>query len=164
MRASLIPGATAVLLCGWLVGCTQASLPEQPIRAGSAGLALGLGAGGASILGASALFGQYGIAVGAGSGALLLIQMIFNRKYAAGATFMLPAALACGLLVSGAVILAQLQWYAALILALVPLAVRLPGPERAGVWLQAFVYSLYGFVVVAGSFAVAWYASRGAPG
>jgi hypothetical protein len=161
---ALIPGATALLLTGSLVGVMQAGLAEQPVRAGSAVLALGLGAGGASILGASALFGQYGISIGAGAGAFLLIQMIFNRKYEAGATLILPAALGCALLLSGAVILAQLQWYAALIFALVPLAVRLPGPERAAVWLQAIVYSLYGFVVVAGSFAMAWYASRGALG
>ncbi|MSQ73812.1 MAG: hypothetical protein EXR27_21450 [Betaproteobacteria bacterium] len=164
LMEALIPGATAVVLCGWLTGFMQAGLAGQPVRAGSAGLALGLGAGGASILGASALFGQYGIAVGAGSGAFLLVLMILNRKHAAGSTLVLPVALACGLLASGTVILAQLQWYAALILALVPLAVRIPGPERAGVWLQAIVYSLYGFVVVAGSFAVAWYASRGVPG
>jgi hypothetical protein len=162
-QESLAPGATALLLCGWLVGYMQAALADQPVRAGSAGLALGLGTGVAAVFGAYAGFGLYGIAIGAASGAFLLVQMVQNKKFSGGATFVLPVALGSGLLAAGAVILSQLQWYAALILAVVPVAMRIPGPERAAVWLQAIVYSLYGFVISAAACAVAYYASRGAP-
>ena len=43
-----------------------------------------------------------------------------------------------------------------LVLGLVPLAVRLPGPERAAVWLQAVVFSLYGFAVAGLACWLAW--------
>src|SRR2546425_9652092 len=42
------------------------SLAEDGVRAGAAGLALGVGAGGAAILGASLTYGLYAMAVAAG--------------------------------------------------------------------------------------------------
>ncbi len=163
LMEALLPGATALLLTGWLVGYMQSALTDKPVRAGSAGLALGLGAGVAAIFGAYATFGFYGVALGAGAGGLLLVQMIQGKRFPAGSTFVLTIALAAGLIASGAVILAQLQWYAALILALLPVAMRIPGPEKSPVWLQAVVYSFYGFVIATAACATAYYATRGTP-
>ncbi len=156
-----LPGAVAILLSGWMVGSMQSLLGERPLQSAAAGLMLGLGAGALAILGASASYGQYGIALGAGAGAFLLVLMITGKAHFSGAVFALPIALVASLLLSGTMILAQLPWFSAAVLGLVPLAVRLPGPDRSPVWLQAFVYSLYAAVIAIAAAAVAWFASRG---
>jgi len=96
------------------------------------------------------------LAAAAGAGAFLLPQMLMGRRSHAGGTFTLPAMLIGGLIATGAMVLAKLPWYALLVLALVPLAVRLPGPERAPVWLQAVIFSLYGFAVAGLACFLAW--------
>jgi hypothetical protein len=149
-------GGTAVLAAALSVGIAQACLAGDPVRAGASGLAFGLGVGFAAILGATLTYGIYGTAVGAASGAFLLPQMIRGRTGAAGATFLLPAMLIAALVGGGAVLLAELQWYCLALLALIPLVVRLPGPARAPVWLQAVIFSLYGFAVAGIACYLAW--------
>ena len=144
--------AIAVAATVWL----NHRLADAPVRAGAAALALGVGGGIAAILGASATYGLYGIAIGAGAGAFLLVQMITNRRTAAGATLVLPAAVGSALFAAGTVLLAKLAWYALVPLVLVPLAARLPAPERAPVWLQAIILSVYAFAVAAVSWVLAW--------
>ncbi len=153
-------GGSAVVALAFMVGFAQARLAGDGVRAGAAALALGLGVGIAAIFSASLSYGLYGIALGAGAGGFLLPQMIRGRKAAAGATFTVPAMLIGGLVAVGAMLLAQLPWYCVLILALVPVAVRLPGPEQAPVWLQAVVFSLYGFVIAGVACALAWPSSQ----
>jgi hypothetical protein len=149
--------AIAVAAAVWL----SHGLRDAPVRAGAAALGLGVGAGIAAILGASATYGLYGIAIGAGAGAFLVVQMLANRKTAAGATLTLPAAAGTALLAVGAVLLAQLAWYALVPLVLVPVAARLPVPERAPVWLQAVVASAYALAVAAAAWALAWLSGNG---
>ena len=155
-----LPGCTAVIATAWMIGFSQIFLSDQPIRAGAAGLGLGLGTGIAAILSASASYGLYGIALGAGAGAFLLPQMISGRKIDAGTTFMLPLTLTAGLVAAGAMILAQLQWYSVLTLALIPVAARLPIPEKAPPWLQGILLSCYSFIVAGAACGLAWYLSR----
>jgi hypothetical protein len=152
-EAGLLGGAAAV---AFMVGFGQMFLAEHAVRAGSAGLGAGLGVGIASILSASATYGLYGIAVGAGAGGFLLVQMIRGKMIAAGATFTLPAMLIAGLIGAGAMVLAKLPWYALLVLALVPVGARLPVPEKAPVWLQAVLLSLYSFIIGGVACALAW--------
>lgn len=149
-------GATAVASCAFLAGYSQAALSQDAVRAGAAALALGLGAGVAAILSASAAYGSYGIALGAGAGAFLLPQMVLGRKSHAGGTFTLPAMLVGGLIATGSMLLAQMPWTVVLTLACVPLAARLPAPERAPVWLQAVILSSYGFAVAGIACFLAW--------
>ena len=158
-QAWLLGGSAAAALAV-MVGFAQAQLAGDGVRAGAAALALGLGAGIAAIFSASLSYGLYGIALGAGAGGFLLPQMIRGRKAVAGATFTAPAMLIGGLVAIGAMLLAQLPWYCVLILALIPIAVQLPAPERAPVWLQAIVFSLYGFVIAGVACALAWPSSK----
>ncbi len=149
---------------GLLVLVTVAFMLElhsHPIRAGAAGVGLGLGAGIGAILSASALIGMYGLALGAACGGFLLVAMIFGSRAAAGTSFTLAAGLIASLLASGALLLAKLPWHAAAALALVPVAVRLPLPERAHPALQAVVASIYALAVAGLACALAWLASRG---
>jgi hypothetical protein len=150
--AALLGGLAAAFVA-WLVVATM-TLAGEPVRAGAAALILGLGAGIAAILGASAKLGLFGIAVGAGAGGYLLWQMVTNRTIPAGATLTLSAAVTAGLLAAGAMFLAQLPWYALIPLALIPLAVRLPAPRRP--WLQAIIVSAYGFAVAVVAFVLTW--------
>lgn len=154
-----ILGAGLVAFTGWLVAATV-SLQYDPVRAGAAGLGLGLGAGFASVLGASALLGQYGMALGAASGAFLLLVMVLGPRVAAGTTLTLTVSVLGALIAAGATLLAQLPALSLAALALVPALVRLPLPRAAG-WMQAVVASVYACVAAGGACALAWMASRG---
>lgn len=149
-------GGTAVVSTSFIVGFAQSQLSTDGVRAGAAALGIGMGVGIAAILSASAALGSQGIALAAGAGAYLLPQMIRGRKSFAGATLTLPAMLTAGLLAAASMILAQLPWYSVLTLAAIPVAARLPVPQGAPVWLQAFQCSLYCFVVAGAACALAW--------
>lgn len=149
-------GASMVVVISIIVGFSQLYLAADAVRAGAAGLGLGLATGVAAILSASVTYGLYGIALGAGAGGFLLPQMITGKKGFAGATFTLPAMLAAGLVAAGTMVLAKLPWYVLLVLALVPVGARLPAMEKAPVWLQAVQLSLYCFIIGAVVCALAW--------
>jgi hypothetical protein len=151
-----LAGGTVVAAAIFVVGFSQAALAADAVRAGAAALALGLGVGAAAIIGATLTYGIYGAALGAGAGAFLLLQMICGKRAWAGATFTLPAMLLAALVGGGAVVLAELPWYCLGVLAFVPLAVRLPVPARAPVWLQAVLFSAYGFAVAGIACFLAW--------
>lgn len=154
--------ALAALYVAWLVAATT-GLSGEPVRAGAAALVLGLGTGISAILAASALLGLYGIGLAAGAGAFLLWQMVTGRKLAAGATLTLPAGLAAGLFGAAALFLAKLPWYVLIVLALVPLAARLPVPGRFPIWAQAIALSVYCFAFALAAF-VLTSAGQGPPG
>jgi hypothetical protein len=160
-----IPAEVAVVGAGlagfawWLVAVTV-TLHYDMVRAGATGLALGLGAGLAALLGGAALLGQYGVALGAASGAFLLLVMILGGRVEAGATLTLTVSMLAALVASGAALLGKLHWLALLPLALVPVVVRLPLP-RGPAWVQAIVAALYAGVAGAGAPALAWLAARG---
>jgi hypothetical protein len=153
-QSAIVMGAGVALLVAWLTA-TCFALRDDPVRAGAAALTLGLGVGVSAFLSASGSYAQYGASIGAGAGGFLLVQMLLGRVTRAGATFTLSAGVACGLIAAGAMLGAQLPWYAAAVLALVPLATLLPLP-RSGVWLQAIVASLYGGIVALAACLLAW--------
>jgi len=155
---ALLPGATALLASAWIVGFSERRLAADGVRAGAAGFALGAGTGIAAILAASLTYGLYGIAVAAGSGAFLLVQMVTGKRSYAGATFTLTATAVTALFAAAAMVLAQLPWYSVLVLALVPVAANLRVPAGAALWLQALLSSLYGLAVAAIACALAWHA------
>lgn len=147
-------GAGLAALAGWTTAAFFA-LRGEPVRAGAAALAFGFGAGASALLSAAASYGQYGMALGSGAGAFLLAQLALGRPLAAGATLALGAGVAGGLLAVGTLLGAQLPWYAALALSLVPVAVRLPLP-RAGLWVQTLLAALYGGIVAAIACLLSW--------
>lgn len=154
LPAMLLAGGGLFALVAWLTGASFA-LRDDPVRAGAAALALALGIGVSAVLSASASYGQYAISVGAGAGAFLLVQMLLGRTIAAGATFALSAGVACGLIAAGALLGSPLPWVAGAVLALVPVAVRLPLP-RSGVRLQAVVASVYGGIPALAACLLSW--------
>lgn len=155
---ALLPGATALLATAWVVGYSEERLAGDSVRTAASGLAMGLGTGVAAIFGAALTYGLIGVAVAAGSGAFLLVQMITGKRGYAGATFTLSVSVVSILIAAAAMILAQLPWYSVVVLALVPVAVNLRVPAGAALWLQAVLSSLYGFAVAAIACALAWHA------
>jgi hypothetical protein len=85
--------------------------------------------------------------------------MVLGRRVAAGTVLALPAAALPALIAAGAVLLATLPWYVLGLLALIPVAVRLPVP-RSAPWLQAVVASVYTLAVAGAACALAWQAGR----
>jgi hypothetical protein len=163
-NSALLMGGGAAVCVTWLVGFSQGFLSQHPIRAAAAGLGLGIGLGVSAVFSASAFYGQYGISLAAGAGAFLLPQMLSGKRYAAGATFMLPLALTGGLLAAATFILAQLPWYSLLALAFIPLAARLPAPERSPLWIQAVAVSACTLAVAAAAIGLAWQSAGGQSG
>ncbi|MGQ0547363.1 MAG: hypothetical protein ACT4P3_18850 [Betaproteobacteria bacterium] len=151
-------GATAAFLA-WLVATSQL-LRLDALRAGAAGLGLGLGVGTAAILGASALLGQYGLALGAACGGFLLLALLTGKPAVAGMAVTLTLALVCGLVGAAAVLLADLAWWSLAVLGLAPLAARLPLPGKQGTWLYAMFACAYVFVVAAAACVLAYLATR----
>lgn len=156
-RAWLLGSVTAgaVVLA---TGVAQGRLASDGVRAASAGLALGLGAGIGAFIAGSLSYALYGVALAASAGGFLLPQMVRGKTAFAGATLVLPAMVTGMLVACAAMLLAQLPWYSVLALALVPLATALPGPGGPA-WLQAIVFSLYGCLVAVGACLLAWPAS-----
>lgn len=140
---------------GWLVYWMD-GLHSSSVRAGSAGLALGLGTGATALIGASALLGQYGLSLGAATAAYLLILVISNSPLPCGRSFTLPSALIAGLVGYLAVLTAQLPWYALPVLAVIPLAGRLPVPVKMPLWLQAVLLSAVTLPCAAGAVYLTW--------
>jgi hypothetical protein len=156
-------GGIVAVATGLAVGL-MLSLASRPVRAASAGLCLGLGAGIGSVLAASTQYGQYGIALGASCGAVLLLQMLLGRGIPMGITLALSASLPAALLGSAAFVLASLPWPALFLIALVPLAARTPLPERIPVWLQAILASIAAMLPALAAFYLTWTASTGTAG
>lgn len=154
-----IIGGGVALFVGWTVALT-ASLHGNSVRGGAAALGLGLGAGFAALMGATASYAQLGMALGAASGGFLLVQMLFGQRIDAGLVFCLAAGVQGALVAAGALLLANLGWAELAILAAVPLAARLPLPLSWPVWAQAFLASFYTLACGGAAVAVAYMATR----
>lgn len=155
MQSMLLLGGGCALYVGWLIFWMD-TLHKTPIRAGSAGMALGIGTGGSALLGASALLGQFGLALGAAASAYLLLQVMFNQKLPCERIFTLPLSLICGLTSCLAVLTAQLPWYSLPAIAVIPLAAKIPVSERTGVWLQSFLLSALTMACAATAIYLTW--------
>ena len=142
----------------WMILALHA-LRADTLRAGSAALVLGAGTGVVCVLGASALLGQYAIAVAAGSGALLLLALIWSDlKFESALTY--PAAVLCGLLGVTGVVTARLPWIALPVLACVPLAARMRVPSGWPRLLQALAWVAAGTVVAGIAVLAVWFLSK----
>lgn len=149
----------------WGVGCAayvailvwgMDKLENDPLRAASAATALGMGTGGAALVGASALLGQFGLALGSAAAAYLLIHMLSNRLLPTGHLFTLPLALVSGLTGCIGTLSANLPWYALPILAAIPLAAWLMPLPRQSLRIQSLLISLPVFALAAGAIYVTW--------
>jgi hypothetical protein len=117
---------------------------DEPSRAGAAGVALGAASGVLAWMGGAKLFALWGFGLAAGSAGFLLVALLLRRSVAAGASLALSVGVTGGALIVAVALQRRLGWQYAALLALVPLAVRLPLPaaSAAGQTLVALVYAL----------------------
>ena len=155
LNVALQWGAGCALFVTWLVFWMD-GLHDTSVRAGSAGMALGLGTGGAALLGGSGLLGQFGLAVGAAASAYLMIQMVTNSRLPCGRSYTLPLSLITGLIACVAVLTTQLPWYALIPLAAIPLAAKIPVSEKLMLWVQSLLLSAATLLCAAGAVYLTW--------
>jgi hypothetical protein len=148
--------AGAALYCAVLIASSLRA-GEDPVRACATALVLGLGAGALAFLGASALLAQLGIALAAGSGAALLVQMVLSRRAPVGWTLALPVAVAVSALGVQAVLTGPLPWYCLVPLLGVPWTARLVAADQRPVWLVSVLTALAAAVPMLLSVAIAWF-------
>lgn len=148
------------LLTALMVAFLVASHTE-PARAGAAGVGLGVALGAGAWL-SSFLYDRAGFALAAAAGGFLVLSMILGRGVVPGASFTLSGGVFAALLAAGAVLSGRLPWQPAAALPLVPLAVRLPVPERSHPAAQALVALLYALAAAGGVCAIVWFIRRGA--
>jgi hypothetical protein len=141
------------------VACSMLS-HDEPARAGAAGIALGAALGIGSWI-FSWRLDLPALALAAASCGFLLLTVVYGKGLSPGASFTLSSSVIASLLAAGAVLAGRLPWHAAAALVLVPLAVRLPVPQRSPLAAQALVALLYALAAAGGVCAIAWFARRG---
>jgi hypothetical protein len=138
-------------------------LNDQPARAASAASALGIGTGGAALVGASALLGQFGLALGSAAAAYLLIHLSGNKPLPVGRVFTLPLALIAGLTGCIAVLSAELPWYALPALAAIPLSARFIPLPGGSLRIQTLLCAVPAFTLAVGAIYLTWRIAGGIP-
>lgn len=141
------PTATAIqwglgcaLYLGWLVFWMD-DLQDSPVRAASAGMALGLGTGMTIMLTGATVLGKFDLAVGSAAAAYLFIMFVSNSHLPSGRSLTLPLTLVAGLTACFIVLTSKLPWYTLVVLGVIPLAAKLPVSEQSPVWVQATLLS-----------------------
>lgn len=131
------------------------------VAAGAAGVGMGLAAGVGALLSASSGYFMAGVSFAAGAGALLLLQVTTGRARAPGFTGALVLGLGVALFGSASAVIAQMPWYALVLLLGVPALVSLPLGVRLPMLARAAL--LTAMSVAAGAVVVgaAWVATRG---
>ena len=133
-------GAGCALYTGWIAYWMD-DLSNSPVRAGSGGLALGLGTGVTLLIAGSTLLGKYDLAIGSATAAYLFIMFVSNNHLPCGRSFTLPLALVTATTGCLAVLTTKLPWYALAALAVIPLAAKLPVSDKYSVWVQTTLLS-----------------------
>jgi hypothetical protein len=161
LRAALALGGMGAIYAV-LVTSFASDLAAKPRHAGVALLTMSLGTGGAALMGASALIGQLGLALGAATGAWLLLAM-WKPAMGAGNTLTLPVGFLNALLGYSAFVYARLPWFALLPLGLIPLVARFVAPDtKVASWRQTLWLVLLASPLAALAVFLAWWV-EGAP-
>lgn len=148
-------GAGCALYAGWIAFWMD-DLQESPVRAASAGMALGLGTGVVILMAGATVLGKFDLAVGAASAAFLFIMFVSNSHLACGRTFTLPLSLIVGLSGSLVVLSGKLPWYTLAVLAIIPVAAKLPASDKSPVWVQATLLSAATLALGLGAAYISW--------
>ena len=161
VRAAVGLGGMGVIYAV-VVTSMATELGARPRHAGVALLTMSLGTGGAALMGASALIGQLGLALGAATGAWLLLAM-FKPTVGAGNTLTLPVAFLNALLGYSALVYARLPWFGLVPLVLIPLLARFVAPDaKVASWRQTLWLVLLTSPLAALAVFLSWWV-EGAP-
>ena len=128
---------------------------DEPPRAAAAGMGLGLATGAIAFLGGAKMLALWSFGLAAGAAGFLAVAIVLARGIVAGASFTLSTGVIGAALAAMVTLQRGLRWYEAALFALVPLAVRLPVPQRNAV-AQAIVALFYTLAVGGGACALVW--------
>jgi hypothetical protein len=128
---------------------------DEPPRAAAAGLGLGLATGAVAFLGGASMLALWSFGLAAGAAGFLVVAVVLARGIVAGASFTLSIGVIGAALAASVTLQRGLRWYEAALLALVPLAVRLPVPQGSAI-AQALVALVYALAVGGGACALVW--------
>jgi len=156
-------GAACAVYVGVLIWGMDKLLEKEPIRAPVAAVALGFGTGAAALVGASALLGQFGLALGSAAAAHLLIQMFTRKTLSTGRVFTFPLALIAGLTGCIAALSARLPWYALILLAGIPFAARLAPLPGNSIRINGLLLLMLTLAIASGSVYLTWRSAGGVP-
>jgi hypothetical protein len=135
---------------------------DDDVAVAASGLGLGLATGVGALLSASTGYFAAGVALAAGSGALLALRFAAGPLARPGATGALAVALPAALFASATLMLAQLPWTALPALLLVPVLAGVPLPPGLGARARVIARTLLALVAAALPVLVAWIAARSA--
>jgi hypothetical protein len=139
------------------------ALRDDGPAAASAGLGLGLATGIGALLSASTGYFAAGVALAAGSGALLLVQFVSGAAIRPGATGALAIGVATALFAAGTLLLAELPWPALPLLLAVPAVGAVPLPARWSPRTRLVVRTVAAAGAAALPVLAAWVAARAVP-
>jgi len=128
---------------------------DEPPRAAAAGMGLGLATGAVAFLGGASTLALWSFGLAAGAAGFLVVAVVLARGIVAGAAFTLSIGVIGAALAASVTLQRGLRWYEAALLALVPLAVRLPVPQGSAI-AQAIVSLVYALAIGAGACALVW--------
>jgi hypothetical protein len=157
---ALLAGTGAALYCVTLLAGGE-RVSRDPMCAAAVALVLGLASGALALLGASAQLAQLGIAIGAGAGAVLLVQVLSSANPPVGWTLALFAQVAAALIGLLAVFTGSLPWYCLLPLPLplIAWAASITRPNRGPVWRRAVLPALLALGPALVAVALAWFSA-----
>jgi hypothetical protein len=135
---------------------------DDDVAIAASGLGLGLATGVGALLSASTGYFAAGVALAAGSGALLALRFAAGPLARPGATGALAVALPAALFASATLMLAQLPWTALPALLLVPVLAGVPLPPGLGARARVIARTLLALAAAALPVLVAWIAARSA--
>lgn len=136
---------------------------RDPVCAGAATLVLALATGALGLLGASAQLAQLGIALGAGAGAVVLLQMLRATPVPAGSSLVLPAQFIAGLIGLLAVWTGSLPWYCLLPLPLVTWVAQMAPATARPPWQRAVLCVLFALIPALLAVGLAWFTAGDSP-
>jgi hypothetical protein len=156
---------------GWLLGGGVAAfvavlvalvlrLRDDGVASGAASLALGAAVGAAAILSASIGNMMNSVALAAGGGALLLVQLLRGRTLAPGYLGTLTLGLAAALFAAAPLVLSQSRWFTLALLLPVPVVAALPLLRDGGLLRRMVLTSLTCLLAASAAIAAAWLATR----
>ncbi len=155
--ALILAGGGAAVYCVALLAGNDGAASRDPVHAAATALVVGLASGALALLGASAQLAQLGIALGAGAGAALLVQMLAGTAAPAGWTLGFSAQVIAGGLGLLAVLTGSLPWYCLLPLPLVAWAARIAPGHTGPVWQRAVLSVAFAMVPALLAVALAWF-------
>ena len=147
----------SLIYTGWLTASTE-SLRSKPDEGAMVALTLGFGTGISAMLGASALLGQLGIAIGAIAGGYLIL-LLLKQDIKLGSNFVLPVGLLSGLLGISAVVYASLPWYSLLPLLVIPAMIHIPVAGGSSKFTKLLMLALYTLPFMIISVVITWISS-----